>query len=166
MLDARRAGRRLAQAPTPTSSRVAVTSAIGSRGVMPNSDIDDTLVAAWYQLAVVLIATGDAAGAETTLVKVTTAEPRWASAYTALGGSYYAGGKFAEAMAAYRRASEMVEVRGTTSRYVVDMAPLESVTVRWIRNQTMAEVSPSMGTVKLPLVIPLVAGTVPGWMWA
>ncbi|PYT09905.1 MAG: hypothetical protein DMF60_01615 [Acidobacteria bacterium] len=69
--------------------------------------LDETLVAAWYQLGVLLIATGDAAGAETTLVKVTTAEPRWASAYTALGGSYYAGGKFAEAIAAYRRASEI-----------------------------------------------------------
>ncbi|MEK6324880.1 MAG: tetratricopeptide repeat protein [Acidobacteriota bacterium] len=69
--------------------------------------LDDTLVAAWYQLAVVLIATGDAGSAEATLVKVTTAEPRWASAYMALGSVYYAGGKFAEAIAAYRRASEI-----------------------------------------------------------
>ena len=69
--------------------------------------LDDTLVAAWYQLGVVFIANGDAAGAETTLVKVTTAEPRWASAYTALGWAYYAGGKFAEAIAAYRKASEI-----------------------------------------------------------
>jgi tetratricopeptide (TPR) repeat protein len=69
--------------------------------------LDETLVAAWYQLGVVLIATGDAAAAETTLVKVTTAEPRWASAYTGLGWAYYAGGKFAEAIVAYRKASEI-----------------------------------------------------------
>jgi tetratricopeptide (TPR) repeat protein len=69
--------------------------------------LDETLVAAWYQLGVVLIATGDAAAAETTLVKVTTAEPRWASAYTGLGWAYYAGGKFPEAIVAYRKASEI-----------------------------------------------------------
>lgn len=69
--------------------------------------LDDTLVAAWYQLGVVLIAAGDAAGAETTLAKVSTAEPRWASAYTGLGWAYHAGGKFAEAIAAYRKASEI-----------------------------------------------------------
>jgi Flp pilus assembly protein TadD len=69
--------------------------------------LDDSLVAAWFQLGVVLIATGEAASAETTLLKVTTAEPQWASAYTALGRAYYAGGKFAEAIAAYRRASEL-----------------------------------------------------------
>jgi tetratricopeptide (TPR) repeat protein len=80
----------------------------GARAEFENAvKLDDTLVAAWYQLAVVLIATGDATAAETTLVKVTRAEPQWASAYTALGGVYYAGGKFAEAIAAYRRASEI-----------------------------------------------------------
>jgi tetratricopeptide (TPR) repeat protein len=80
----------------------------GARAEFENAvKLDDTLVAAWYQLAVVLIATGEAAAAETTLVKVTTAEPQWASAYTALGGVYQTGGKFAEAIAAYRRASEI-----------------------------------------------------------
>jgi Flp pilus assembly protein TadD len=69
--------------------------------------LDDTLVAAWYQLAIVMLAVGDAAGAETTLVKVTTAEPRWASAYMGLGLAYYEGGKFAEAAVAYRKASEI-----------------------------------------------------------
>lgn len=69
--------------------------------------LDETLVAAWYQLGVVLIATGDAAAAETTLIKVTTAEPRWGSAQNALGWAYYAGGKFPDAVVAYRKASEI-----------------------------------------------------------
>ena len=51
-----------------------------------------------------MLASGDAAGAEATLVKVTQAEPRWASAWTALGGAYHGGGKFAESIAAYQRA--------------------------------------------------------------
>ena len=54
-----------------------------------------------------MIATGDAAAAETTLIKVTTAEPRWGSAQNALGWAYHAGGKFPDAIVAYRKASEI-----------------------------------------------------------
>ena len=65
---------------------------------------DETFAAARYQLGLLLLASGDVAGAETHLLKVTQAEPRWASAQTALGSVYYGGGKFKEAIEAYRRA--------------------------------------------------------------
>lgn len=69
--------------------------------------LDDSLTAARYQLGVVLLASSDAAGAEAALLKVTQQEPRWASAHTALGLAYYGGGKFTEAIDAYRKASEI-----------------------------------------------------------
>lgn len=66
--------------------------------------LDDSLAAAHYQLGVVLIASGDPAGAETALVKTTQQEPRWFSAYAALGSAYYGEGKFADSIAAYQKA--------------------------------------------------------------
>ena len=66
--------------------------------------LDDSLTAARYQLGVVLLASGDAAGAEAALVRVTQQEPRWAAAHVALGQAYYGGGKFKEAMDSYQRA--------------------------------------------------------------
>lgn len=69
--------------------------------------LDDSLAAARYQLGVVLLASSDAAGAEAALVKVIQQEPRWAAAHTALGLGYYGGGKFKEAIDAYRKASEI-----------------------------------------------------------
>jgi Flp pilus assembly protein TadD len=69
--------------------------------------LDESIAATRYQLGVVMMASGDASGAETTLLKVTQAEPRWASAYTALGGAYYGEGKFPEAIAAYQSAIAM-----------------------------------------------------------
>jgi tetratricopeptide (TPR) repeat protein len=68
---------------------------------------EETFAAARYQLGLVLLASSDVAGAETHLLKVTQAEPRWASAQTALGSAYYGGGKFKEAIEAYRRAIAM-----------------------------------------------------------
>lgn len=65
---------------------------------------DEAFVAARYQLGILLLASSDLAGAETNLLRVTQAEPRWASAQTALGSVYYGGGKFKEAIEAYRRA--------------------------------------------------------------
>lgn len=67
--------------------------------------LDDSLAAARYQLGIVLLASSDAAGAEAALIKATQQEPRWASAYTALGHAYYGGGKFSEAIVAYLKAS-------------------------------------------------------------
>lgn len=69
--------------------------------------LDESLTAARYQLGVVLLASSDAAGAEAALLKVTQQEPRWASAHSALGLAYYGGGKFKEAVDAYRKASEI-----------------------------------------------------------
>jgi len=69
------------------------------------SKLDDTLVAARYQLGVVLLASGDAAGAEGLLVKVTQQEPRWLPAYIALGHAYSAGAKYPDAIDAYRKAN-------------------------------------------------------------
>ena len=54
--------------------------------------------------------------------------------------------------------SVIVEVRGRTSRKVVLVSPAGSRAVRWIRNQTLAETSPRVGTVNEPLVIPEVSG--------
>lgn len=66
--------------------------------------LDDSLTAARYQLGVVLLASGDAAGAEAALVRVTQQEPRWTPAHIALGQAYYGGGKFKEAMDSYQKA--------------------------------------------------------------
>jgi tetratricopeptide (TPR) repeat protein len=65
---------------------------------------DEAFAPARYQLGLLLLASSDVAGAETHLLRVTQAEPRWASAQTALGSVYYGGGKFKEAIDAYRRA--------------------------------------------------------------
>jgi PEGA domain/Tetratricopeptide repeat len=69
--------------------------------------LDDSLTAARFQLGVVLLASSDAAGAEAALVKVTQQVPGLAAAQTALGQAYYGGGKFIEAMGAFRKASEI-----------------------------------------------------------
>lgn len=69
--------------------------------------LDDSLTAARLQLGVVLLASSDPAGAEAALIRVTQQEPRWASAQMALGDAYYGGGKFKEAIDAYRKASEI-----------------------------------------------------------
>lgn len=66
--------------------------------------LDDSLAAARYQLGIVLLASSDAAGAEAALVRATQQEPRWASAYTALGLAYYGGAKFKDAIDAYQKA--------------------------------------------------------------
>lgn len=75
--------------------------------------LDESLTAARYQLGVVLLASGDSAGAEAALVRVTQQEPRWAPAHTALGLAYYGGAKFKEAMDAYRKASEIEPANAT-----------------------------------------------------
>ena len=49
-------------------------------------------------------------------------------------------------------------MRGRTSRKVVCVRPAESRTVRWMRYQTLADVSPVVGIVNEPLVAPLVGG--------
>ena len=69
--------------------------------------LDETLQAARYQLGVVLLASGDLAGAEAALVRVTQLEPRWAAAHTALGQAYHGARKFMEATDAFRKASEI-----------------------------------------------------------
>jgi len=69
--------------------------------------LDETLAAARYQLGVVLLGSGEAAGAEAAFARVTVAEPRWASAHIGLGSAFYGQGKFAEAIAAYRKALEI-----------------------------------------------------------
>ena len=69
--------------------------------------LDDTLVAARYQLGLVLVASGDTAVAEGVLSRVTQQEPRWVGAYIALGHAYSANTKYPEAMDAYRKASAL-----------------------------------------------------------
>jgi len=69
--------------------------------------LDDTLVAARYQLGLVLVASGDTAVAEGVLTKVTQQEPRWVGAYIALGHAFSANTKYPEAMDAYRKASAL-----------------------------------------------------------
>lgn len=69
--------------------------------------LDDSLTAARLQLGVVLLASSDPAGAEAALQRVTQQEPRWASAQMALADAYYSGGKFKEAIDAYRKTSEI-----------------------------------------------------------
>lgn len=69
--------------------------------------LQDSFAAARYQLGIVLLASSDPAGAEAALMKVTQAEPGWASAHTALGAAYYGEGKFREAIDAYRKAIEI-----------------------------------------------------------
>ncbi len=58
--------------------------------------------------------------------------------------------------------SVIVVVRGITSTYVSSVRPAGSTTERWIRYQTLAEVSPNDGIVIEPLVSPLV-GCRNGW---
>ncbi|MFY9607509.1 MAG: tetratricopeptide repeat protein [Blastocatellia bacterium] len=65
---------------------------------------DDAYAPARYQLGLLLLTSGDLVGAETNLVRVTQAEPRWPWALSALGTVYYGGAKFTEAIDAYRRA--------------------------------------------------------------
>jgi hypothetical protein len=60
-------------------------------------------------------------------------------------------------------AKDIVVLRGTTSVYVVEVSPVESVTVRWMRYQTLAEVSPVVGTTKEPDLAP-VQGAMNGWV--
>lgn len=69
--------------------------------------LDDSFAAARYQLGVVLLASGDAPGAEAVLVKTTQQEPQWSSAHTALGSALYSEGKFADAITAYQRAASI-----------------------------------------------------------
>jgi tetratricopeptide (TPR) repeat protein len=69
--------------------------------------LDDTFAAARYQLGVVLLASGDAPGAEAALVKSTQQEPQWASGYTALGSALYGQGKFADAIPVFQRAAAL-----------------------------------------------------------
>jgi tetratricopeptide (TPR) repeat protein len=69
--------------------------------------LDQSFAAAHYQLGVVLLASGDVAGAEAAFVKVNQAEPRWASGHIGLASAYYGQGKFAESIAAYRKALEI-----------------------------------------------------------
>ena len=73
---------------------------------------EDSFTAARYQLGVVLQASGDSAGAETALVRVTQLEPRWAPAYITLGAAYHAQGKYKEAIEAYRKAIEIAPNQG------------------------------------------------------
>ncbi|HSB11623.1 MAG TPA: tetratricopeptide repeat protein [Blastocatellia bacterium] len=68
---------------------------------------DESLAAARYQLGVVLLASGDAAGAEAAFARVTQIEPRWTSAHAGLASALYGQGKFAESIAAYRKALEI-----------------------------------------------------------
>ncbi len=92
------AGRAEANASGPTAARAEFENAV---------KLQDSFAAARYQLGVVLLASSDAAGAEAALIKVTQAEPGWASAHTALGAAYYGQGKFKEAIEAYRKAIEI-----------------------------------------------------------
>jgi Tfp pilus assembly protein PilF len=81
------------------------TAPAAARGEFETSlKLDEAMAATRYQLGIVMLASGDASGAETTLIKVTQSEPKWASAYTALGSTYYAEGKYKEAIDAYQKA--------------------------------------------------------------
>jgi len=57
----------------------------------------------------------------------------------------------------------IVVVRGNTSRMASFVRPAESMTDRWMRYQTLAAVSPRVGTTKEPPVTPLVGGRT-GWV--
>ena len=82
-----------------------ITGPAAARAEFENAlKLDDSFAAARYQLGVVLLASGDAAGAEAALVKTSQQEPQWSSGHTALGSAYYAQGKFADAITAYQKA--------------------------------------------------------------
>ncbi len=59
-------------------------------------------------------------------------------------------------------AKVIVTVRGRTSRITSVTRPALSTTDRWIRYQTLGEVSPIVGITKEPLVMPAVGG-MKGW---
>src|SRR5262245_7833206 len=59
-------------------------------------------------------------------------------------------------------AKVIVVVRGRMSRMTSVVRPTESSTTRWIRYQTLAEVSPTVGIVNVPDVDPVV-GCTKGW---
>jgi hypothetical protein len=56
------------------------------------------------------------------------------------------------------------DLRGFTSRCAWPGWPSVSVTVRWIRYQTLLDVSPDVGTSKQPLSTPVI-GPRNGWVW-
>ena len=56
-----------------------------------------------------------------------------------------------------------VAFRGTTSTKVEEVRPPETRTVRWMRYQTMAAVSPRVAMVNEPVYEPVVDGTC-GWV--
>src|SRR4026209_1607558 len=60
--------------------------------------------------------------------------------------------------------SVTVRTIGTMSRYTEWVRPPASVTVRWIRYQTLLSVSPTVGMVNDPPVTFVVSGT-KGWEW-
>ena len=97
------AGPAEANASGPTAARAEFENAL---------KLQDSFVAARYQLGIVMLASSDPSGAETALLKVTQAEAAWASAHTALGSAYYGQGKFREAIDAYRKA---IEIDGNNS---------------------------------------------------
>lgn len=77
----------------------------GARGEFESAlKFDEAFAAARYQLGLVLLSSGDLAGAEANLLRVTQAEPRWPWPHAALGTVYYGGAKFTEAIDMYRRA--------------------------------------------------------------
>lgn len=83
-------------AESPTSS---------ARGEFESSlKFDEAFAPARYQLGLVLLSSGDLVGAESNLVRVTQAEPRWPWPHAALGTVYYGRAKFTESIDMYRRA--------------------------------------------------------------
>src|SRR5262245_56328999 len=60
---------------------------------------------------------------------------------------------------------DIVVVFGRTSRNFSSVRPAESITDRWMRYQTLGEVSPSVGTTNEPVLDPRVGGRT-GCVWA
>jgi tetratricopeptide (TPR) repeat protein len=66
--------------------------------------LEDSWVAAQYQLGVVFLISGDVSAAEAALIKATQLEPKWALTHAGLGAAYMAGRNYREAIAEYQKA--------------------------------------------------------------
>lgn len=81
-----------------SAARAAFENAVG---------LQESFAAARYMLGVVLLASGDGAGAEASFIRTLQLEPRWVLAQVSLGSAYQAQGRYKEAIDGFRKAIEI-----------------------------------------------------------